>query len=269
MVGCVEAVSPPESKLQRMEGNSASASGGAEEKKRAEESEDEITSAAPAAPVSSAGLALQCWAGFAGSKKSIDDRVSGVDSGAHSGADSGATKQRKLVVWTVRPTVVSVKMDPECTSAQDFEILCEHDPFKVDYVKRNARWHFQKLGAVPKLPRGVKPMDYLKVARTEEKLDWWKHIGSRDDEDGEQVNQEFLDGNDDEPVKVGEISNDDEPVKVEETCYNIHKLTDGCTTYRDGYQDPLPLLQLIYVRGHNEDHVMVHEGFIDVRSVNK
>ena len=51
MVGCVEAVSPPESKLQRMEGNSASASGGAEEKKRAEESEDEIISAAPAAPV--------------------------------------------------------------------------------------------------------------------------------------------------------------------------------------------------------------------------
>ena len=112
-------------------------------------------------------------------------------------------------------------------------------------------------------------MDYLKVARTEKKLDWWKWIGSQDDEDGEQVNQEFLDGNDDEPVKVGEISNDDEPVKVEETCYNIHKLTDGCTTYRDGYQDPLPLLQLIYVRGHNEDHVMVHEGFIDVRSVNK
>ena len=144
--------------------------------------------------------------------------------------------------------MVSVKMDPECTSAKDFQILCEHDPFQVDYVKRWARKHFRDSGAIGEVPRGVKPGDYVKVASTGKKLDWNSWIGSHDDH--EQVNQEFLDGN------------DDEPMKMEGARHNIHKLTDGCTMSYDGYEDPLPWLQLIYVWSFDADHVVVTEAGI-------
>ena len=132
--------------------------------------------------------------GDSGINGEITREVCDDDDDTGSGADTGATKQRKLAVKAVRPTLVSVKMDRECTSAKDFRILCEHDPFLVDWVKKGARKHFRESGAIGQVPCGVKPGDCLKVASTGEKWDFNSWIGSQNHH--EQVNQEFLDGND-------------------------------------------------------------------------